>query len=57
MDIRGIFSINTNENGICITQTMSDDRILLNLLIERRNREENESVKRKIKDLIEELNL
>lgn len=55
MDIRGVFGINTDENGIHITQNMSDDRILLNLLIARRDSEDNIETKEKIQDFIQEL--
>lgn len=55
MDIRGVFSINTDKNGIHITQSMPDDRILLNLLITRRDSEDNIETKRKIQDFIQEL--
>lgn len=55
MDIRGIFGINTDEKGIHITQIVPDDRILLQLLIDRRNNEEDKELKRKIKEFIQEL--
>lgn len=55
MDIRGVFSINTDENGIHITQSMPDDRILLNLLIARRDSEDDRETKQKIQDFIQEL--
>lgn len=55
MDIRGVFNINTDENGIHITQSMSDDSILLNLLIARRNSENDKETKQKIQDFIQEL--
>ena len=43
------------KNGIHIKQSVPDDRILLQLLIDRRDVEENSELKRKIKDLIDEL--
>lgn len=55
MDIRGMFGINTDEKGIHITQIVPDDRILLNLLIDRRDLEEDRELKRKIQNLIQEL--
>ena len=55
MEIRGLFNISTDENGIHITQSMSDDRILLNLLIDKRDSEDDEEIKEKIQDFIREL--
>lgn len=55
MRIGEIVSVNMNENGIHIKQSVPDDRILLQLLIDRRNLEEDHKLKRKIQDLIQEL--
>lgn len=55
MRIGEIVSVNMDENGIHIKQSVSDDRILLQLLIDRRNNEEDKELKRKIKEFIQEL--
>ena len=55
MKINEIVSVNMDENGIHIKQSVSDDRILLQLLIDRRNNEEDKELKRKIQEFIQEL--
>lgn len=55
MKIREIVKVNVDDKGVHILQSMPDDRILLQLLIERRKSEKDEVLKEKIRNFIKEL--
>lgn len=53
MQLNKYYSMNFTEKGINISQTMEDDMILIDMLIEKRNSIKDEEVKKSIQKVID----